>query len=379
MTRRNLDDLAGFNSDLDSLEQGGGLGILVTQRDHTEITTGSDTELSTDESLELERCEAIIERGLQTFYDVGSALLRVRDLRLYRVEYGTFEEYCAERWSISRPRAYQFIDAAEVRSNLSTMVDIEPPVSERQTRPLTRLSPDQQRQAWQSAVERAKETGKRITAALVEAVVKELQPLTPPEAEQPEAIPAQAAVRPAPAAEDDDDEYDDEEAELRGEWPDDMEDLTATLHRRGYVLIKETDARLTYQRDSDQAVITVARPPERGTLKVRVVAHRDEDWEDVADQLALAGVELDRPREGHLPKYPETQRAYGTLKLSRVELDQVGKLQQQVEQWKQRHETQRQALEAMRGRAVQAETQLEVEQHKVQQLQDELQQLREGQ
>jgi chromosome segregation ATPase len=99
----------------------------------------------------------------------------------------------------------------------------------------------------------------------------------------------------------------------------------------------------------------------------------------VADHLALAGVELDSPRAGHLPKYPETQRSYGVLDLNADQLDQVAQLQREVEQWKHRHETQRQALEAMRGRAIQAETQLEVEQHKVQQLQQELQQLREGQ
>ena len=36
----------------------------------------------------------------------------------------TFEEYCKERWEMSRPRAYQLIEAAEVMSNLSTIVDI---------------------------------------------------------------------------------------------------------------------------------------------------------------------------------------------------------------------------------------------------------------
>jgi hypothetical protein len=106
--------------------------------------------------------------------------------------------------------------------------------------------------------------------------------------------------------------------------------MQATLHRRGYLLIKETEARLTYQRASDQAVVTVAKPPEPGKLKVRVVAHRDDDWQDVADHLALAGVELDNPRSGHLPKYPETQRAYGTLDLNTQPIDQVAQLQQRL-------------------------------------------------
>ncbi|NJL33925.1 MAG: hypothetical protein HC893_08770 [Chloroflexaceae bacterium] len=54
--------------------------------------------------MELERCEQIIERGLKTFFEVGAALVRVRDLKLYRVEHRTFEAYCQERWGIERRR-----------------------------------------------------------------------------------------------------------------------------------------------------------------------------------------------------------------------------------------------------------------------------------
>ena len=84
------------------------------------------------ESLTLAECEAVIERGLQTFVEVGNALLTIRDGRLYRAIAGTFEDYCRERWNMSRPRAYQLIDAAMTVNNLSTTVDILP-TSERQS------------------------------------------------------------------------------------------------------------------------------------------------------------------------------------------------------------------------------------------------------
>ncbi len=61
----------------------------------------------------LEHNEAIIEKGLNTFVDVGNALAEIRDGKLYRDTHGTFEDYCQERWGISLPRAYQFIEAAE--------------------------------------------------------------------------------------------------------------------------------------------------------------------------------------------------------------------------------------------------------------------------
>jgi hypothetical protein len=192
VARRDL-DLNAFDAEIEGLNYGEGLGGMIQRRDQSQIVVGSDTELSADEQIELEECEAIIERGLQTFYEVGAALLRVRELRLYRIEHSSFEAYCAERWGISRPRAYQFIEAAEVRSNLSTIVDTLP-MTESQARPLARLEPDQQREAWQQALQRAHELGQRLTAALVEAIVKEMHPAAP-------AQPAQRAD-PAPPAPD---------------------------------------------------------------------------------------------------------------------------------------------------------------------------------
>jgi hypothetical protein len=106
---------------------------------------------------ELARLEAVIEHGLQTFVEVGQALLKIRDGRLYR-PYPTFEEYCRERWGWSRQRSHQLIEAATVVGNLSTMVDIPLPVTERQARELSGLEPKEQREAWQLAVEQS-ETG----------------------------------------------------------------------------------------------------------------------------------------------------------------------------------------------------------------------------
>jgi hypothetical protein len=46
----------------------------------------------------LAQCEGVIERGMKSFIEVGTALLKIRDERLYRENYGTFEEYCRKRW-----------------------------------------------------------------------------------------------------------------------------------------------------------------------------------------------------------------------------------------------------------------------------------------
>lgn len=123
----------------------------------------------TQNTQDLEQLEGIIRKGQQTFYEVGRALMEIRDRGLYRdvKGYDTFEAYCRAEWDISRPRAYQLIDAAEIKNNLSTIVDTVP-TTESQARPLARLEPDKQREVWQMAVETAPEG--KVTAAHVSKV-----------------------------------------------------------------------------------------------------------------------------------------------------------------------------------------------------------------
>ncbi len=57
------------------------------------------------------------------------------------------------RWDFSRRNAYFLIDAAVVVENVNQGSQIPAPENERQARPLARLEPDKQREAWQKAVE----------------------------------------------------------------------------------------------------------------------------------------------------------------------------------------------------------------------------------
>jgi hypothetical protein len=82
--------------------------------------------------------EARIERGLRTFIEVGSALLEIRDRRLYReTGYTEFDAYCRERWGFSRQHAHRQIEAAEVAGLLSPNGD--GPGNEAQARELVPL------------------------------------------------------------------------------------------------------------------------------------------------------------------------------------------------------------------------------------------------
>lgn len=117
-----------------------------------QVTTESGT-LSESEQSELADCEATIEQGLKTFLDVGQALCKIRDSRLYRASHATFDEYCRDRWQMSRRKADYLIVAAEVTSNLAENNCSQLPTTESQARELAKLEPEKQVEAWNAAIE----------------------------------------------------------------------------------------------------------------------------------------------------------------------------------------------------------------------------------
>ena len=82
--------------------------------------------------------------------------MEIRDNELYRdvLGYQTFEEYCRVKWDMGRNYANKLISSANVITNVGTIVPITP-ATESQTRPLARLEPEKQKEAWQRAVETA--------------------------------------------------------------------------------------------------------------------------------------------------------------------------------------------------------------------------------
>ncbi|MBD2184425.1 hypothetical protein H6S82_10565 [Planktothrix sp. FACHB-1355] len=114
----------------------------------------ANAQLDAGEKARLEELEAVIEQGLQTFYEVGKALDEIREKKLYRETHKTFDAYCRDKWGIARRTAYQFIDAAHVMENLCAIAH-KIPTKENQVRPLKGLPSELQIQIWQEAVESA--------------------------------------------------------------------------------------------------------------------------------------------------------------------------------------------------------------------------------
>jgi N6-adenosine-specific RNA methylase IME4 len=126
----------------------------------------------------LDELEEVIKHGLETFVEVGTALLVIRDGKLYKDKYATFDIYCHERWGMDKRYANYQIAASKVIGNLGTIVPILP-TTETQARPLTPLEPEQQVEAWKAACDLAGE-GNQPTAKEVEFVVKEMLWQEPP-------------------------------------------------------------------------------------------------------------------------------------------------------------------------------------------------------
>lgn len=146
-----------------------------------------DGALTSIEKDNLVEYEDIIQKNFATFYEVGFALMQIKENKLYRESYPTFEAYCHEKWGFERNYANKLIRASSVVENLGTMVPI--PASERTIRALTRLPAERQKEVYEKALETAPEG--KVTAKHVEETVNIMTKKT---ARQPAKQPAERSL-----------------------------------------------------------------------------------------------------------------------------------------------------------------------------------------
>jgi hypothetical protein len=104
-------------------------------------------------------------------------LVTIRDEKLYKADYKTFEAYCQERWGISRQHAHRHIEffktvqAIEGPDFVTIGDKTGPaPLNESVARPLSGLPDETRREAWSAAVEDS--GGKPTRAHVKKAVAK---------------------------------------------------------------------------------------------------------------------------------------------------------------------------------------------------------------
>ena len=100
--------------------------------------------LTRKEAIRLTQLETQIR---QAWLQAAAALREIRDTRLYRESYETFEEYCQEVWDMSRRYVNYQIRAEEVVAELGT--NVPKPKTEAQARELARVAdPEKRAQIW---------------------------------------------------------------------------------------------------------------------------------------------------------------------------------------------------------------------------------------
>ncbi|MBD2498920.1 hypothetical protein [Nostoc sp. FACHB-280] len=153
-----------------------------------EITTVEVPELTPEEQSDRLHLERRVERA---FFEAGKALMELRDRRLYRSTHRTFEEYCKDRFSYTYRHVNYLIAGSVIVDNIKmgtnssqneqaeemgTISSQILPTSEVQVRPLAKLEPQQQQEAWQTAVQEAK--GKVPSGRIVKDVVQRIMEST---------------------------------------------------------------------------------------------------------------------------------------------------------------------------------------------------------
>ena len=68
--------------------------------------------ISIEDLVELNKHEKIIRDNIDSTVQTWLSLEIIRDKRLYRKDYGTFEEYCQKKWDFSRRHADKMISGA---------------------------------------------------------------------------------------------------------------------------------------------------------------------------------------------------------------------------------------------------------------------------
>jgi site-specific DNA-methyltransferase (adenine-specific) len=123
---------------------------------------------------EYSRLKAQAKQGWLLF---AEAIVKIRDGNLYGIEYRTFKEFCQNELGFTDSYALKLMNSAEVVSNLINS-DHGPsllPQSERQARPLTKLEPELQIEAWAEVIEETPQD--KITAKVIAEKVEEKKEL----------------------------------------------------------------------------------------------------------------------------------------------------------------------------------------------------------
>jgi hypothetical protein len=135
----------------------------ILDRTQAPIALVAPAPITLAESKRLIELEKIIEAGQQTFVEVGIALTEIRDARLYKSDYSTFEEYCRKKWNFTRQYVNQIIaGTAAIKLLPAGLETIVSNIS--QARELVKVSKEKRVEVLHKASAQAKAVSRPVTA-----------------------------------------------------------------------------------------------------------------------------------------------------------------------------------------------------------------------
>ncbi len=130
------------------------------------------THVTNSDTAELTHLEEVIQRGLDSFLEVGNALALIRDKKLYKANYPTWGDYLRNRWGLnSAQRAQQLIDASTVADSLGDGHGL----NESQLRLLKGVDDTARNLVIQVAVDASKQASTPLTGATIKRTIEALQ------------------------------------------------------------------------------------------------------------------------------------------------------------------------------------------------------------
>lgn len=134
----------------------------------------TETKLTVPDRCRFAELEDTIEKRIQAFYEIGEALNEIRNRKLFRDEFPSFGEYCQHRWGFAKQYAYRLIAAHKTLENVDATEEQKAGLRETHLRPLAILEPDEQKKAFNQAIETA--PGGQLTEKHVQSIVNHGSP-----------------------------------------------------------------------------------------------------------------------------------------------------------------------------------------------------------
>ena len=146
--------------------------------------------MTVSEAVRLKQLETTITKGSKAFIEVGLALAEIRDSKLYRVHFSTFEKYCEAKWNWSKQHVYRLIECAPVAESNPRVTNYK------QASELAKVDPAKRDEVIEAASEQAATEGRPMTSQDITNAATEHEPPVDIESTVMESTPATPCITP---------------------------------------------------------------------------------------------------------------------------------------------------------------------------------------